>query len=91
MALPDFVANVNSFESTSIRNHFLADLQKQAELLLDSLDGRLSISPDGSLVAWFGHPKAHLDDADRAAYFAQFMSEWMKRYAEKTFFVDWQD
>ena len=80
LALPDFVATATSFDSISIRNHFLEDLQKQAESLLDSLDGRLSISPDGSLVAWFGHPKAHLDDADRAAYFAQYMAEWMGRY-----------
>ena len=81
LALPDFVASASSFESITIRNHFLVDLQKQAESLLDSLDGRLTISPDGSLVAWFGHPKAHLDDSDRAAYFAQYMAEWMKLYA----------
>lgn len=83
LALPDFVASASSFDSIAVRNHFLVDLQKQAESLLDSLDGRLSISPDGSLVAWFGHPRAHLDDSDRAAYFAQYMSEWMARYVAK--------
>lgn len=80
LVLPDFVALANQFETISLRNHFLVDMQKEAQSLLDSLDGQLSISPDGNLVAWFGHPNTHLDDSDRAAYYAQHMFEWMAFY-----------
>lgn len=82
LALPDFVAAATSFEAISLRNHFLADFQARAAALLESLDGQFSITPDGGLVAWFGHPKTHLDDTDRTTYFAQCMYEWMQAYVQ---------
>jgi hypothetical protein len=42
-----------------------------------ALDGKAMPLPDGGLLTWFGHPGAHLDDADRACQLAQAISNWL--------------
>jgi DNA-binding CsgD family transcriptional regulator len=63
-----------------LRNQFLWTLRAEADRLVNALDGRLNVLPDGSLLAWFGHPFAHLDDADRAASLAQLLHQWLITY-----------
>jgi len=67
-------------DNISFRDHFLTDLRKIAHQLVGALDGQISTLPYGGMLAWFGHPLSHLDDADRAAYFAQYLHQWVKAY-----------
>ena len=59
------------------RDHLLGDLRGLASNLAEALDGQISMLPYGGMLAWFGHPVAHLDDADRAAFFASRLQEWI--------------
>ena len=49
------------------RARYLELMRKALEHCTRALDGRFASMPYGGLLAWFGHPKAHADDADRAA------------------------
>ena len=49
------------------RARYLELMRKELEHCTRALDGRFASMPYGGLLAWFGHPKAHADDADRAA------------------------
>lgn len=60
------------------RNHFLAELRVFAADLVEALDGQIVTLPNGGILAWFGHPIAHLDDADRASAFAEHLHKWIK-------------
>lgn len=64
----------------SMRDHFLKALRSIIERLVDALDGQVTYLPDGGSVMWFGHPRAHLDDADRAVYLAQYLQSWASDY-----------
>ena len=66
--------------SISQRDHFLKALRDVIERLVAALDGQVTYLPGGGSVMWFGHPRAHLDDADRAVYLAQYLQGWSSRY-----------
>ena len=66
--------------SISLRDQFLQALRETIERVVEALDGRATYLPGGGSVIWFGHPKAHLDDADRAVYIAQYLQSWSSRY-----------
>lgn len=51
-------------------------IHRQAKILTDALDGNLTVVPGVGLIACFGVPKAHLDDAARAMTFASQLREW---------------
>ena len=65
------------------RDHFISALREMTQRLVDALDGRVNYLPDGGSLVWFGHPKAHLYDAERAVYFAQLLQNWVQQYQEK--------
>ena len=60
------------------RDHFLGELRAFAADMVEALDGQIITLPNGGILAWFGHPIAHLDDADRASYFAGHLQRWIK-------------
>jgi len=78
------IADLNELNPSaiSIRDHFLKALRSIIERLVDALDGQVSYLPGGGSVMWFGHPRAHLDDADRAVYLAQYLQSWASQYQQ---------
>lgn len=54
----------------------MSQVHQQAKLITDALDGNLTVVPGIGLIACFGVPKAHLDDAARAMTFADQMRQW---------------
>ncbi len=67
---------LSSTENIVQRDQYLSDLRKTMTELTDSLDGQFVSLPYGGMLAWFGHPVAHLDDADRAVQLAQLLQVW---------------
>ena len=78
------IADLNELNPSaiSIRDHFLKALRNIIERLVEALDGQVSYLPGGGSVMWFGHPRAHLDDADRAVYLAQYLHNWVSQYQQ---------
>ncbi|MBU3626747.1 helix-turn-helix transcriptional regulator [Polynucleobacter sp. JS-Safj-400b-B2] len=68
----------------SRRDQFFKALRTTVEHLVEALDGQVSFLPGGGSLIWFGHPRAHLDDADRALYVAQYLQSWSDQY-QKTY------
>ena len=62
-----------------VRNQQLLEFRRLLAKLVQALDGKWMALPDGGALAWFGHPVAHLDDADRACQLAQSMQAWCQR------------
>ena len=78
------IADLNGLNpaAISMRDHFLKALRMMIERLVDALDGQVTYLPGGGSVIWFGHPRAHLDDADRAVYLAQYLQSWSHHYQQ---------
>ncbi len=78
------IADLNELNpaAISMRDHFLKALRMMIERLVDALDGQVTYLPGGGSVIWFGHPRAHLDDADRAVYLAQYLQSWSHHYQQ---------
>ena len=78
------IADLNELNpaAISMRDHFLKALRMMIERLVDALDGQVTYLPGGGSVVWFGHPRAHLDDADRAVYLAQYLQSWSHHYQQ---------
>jgi DNA-binding CsgD family transcriptional regulator len=76
------IADLNELNPSTIsmRDQFLKALRSIIERLVDALDGQVTYLPGGGSVMWFGHPRAHLDDADRAVYLAQYLQSWASHY-----------
>ena len=76
------IADLNELNPSAIsmRDHFLKALRNIIERLVEALDGQVTYLPGGGSVMWFGHPRAHLDDADRAVYLAQYLQSWASHY-----------
>jgi DNA-binding CsgD family transcriptional regulator len=76
------IADLNELNPSAIsmRDHFLKALRNIIERLVEALDGQVSYLPGGGSVMWFGHPRAHLDDADRAVYLVQYLQSWASDY-----------
>lgn len=53
------------------RNQQLVHLRHAMERMVHALDGTSMPLPDGGVLAWFGHPTAHIDDPQRASVLAQ--------------------
>ncbi|HBI83871.1 hypothetical protein G3I67_14165 [Orrella sp. NBD-18] len=62
------------------RDKYLYDLREVMNEVTEALDGRFISLPYGGMLAWFGHPSAHLDDADRAVQLAQKLQLWSDQY-----------
>lgn len=76
--LPD--AAVKTPEMHIERDRFLANLRGAMGEAAEALDGRFVSLPYGGMLAWFGHPAAHVDDADRAVHLAQHIQAWSDQY-----------
>lgn len=76
------ITDLNEVSPAAIlmRDHFLKALRAIIERLVEALDGQVTYLPGGGSVIWFGHPRAHLDDADRAVYLAQYLQSWSHHY-----------
>ena len=66
------------------RARYLELMRKELEHCTRALDGRFASMPYGGLLAWFGHPKAHADDADRAARVAMLAYAAAKSFPAQT-------
>jgi DNA-binding CsgD family transcriptional regulator len=55
----------------------LQSLRLEANSLIKVFDGQMIAGPGGVILAGFGAPRSHLDDASRAAYLAQKISLWL--------------
>ena len=62
------------------RDRFLVKLRVTMSEAAEALDGRFVSLPYGGMLAWFGHPVAHVDDADRAVHLAQQLQLWSDHY-----------
>lgn len=62
------------------RNQYLSDLRDVLQNYVDALDGQFLLLPYGGMLAWFGYPYTHLDDADRAVQLAQFAQQYSNHY-----------
>lgn len=76
--IPD--ASLSSPGDIALRDQYLSALKDEAINLVDALDGKFLSLPYGGMLAWFGHPVAHLDDADRGVYLAQQLQKWSKDF-----------
>jgi len=76
--LPD--SAVNSPELIVERDQYLVNLRQKISEATDAFDGRFVSLPYGGMLAWFGHPAAHVDDADRAVQLAQQLQSWSDEY-----------
>ena len=61
------------------KDAFLSTLHAEIERLAIALDGQHMPLPDGGALVWFGHPRAHEDDAERALSLVQSMLTWRKQ------------
>ena len=59
------------------RNQQLTHLRHSVERMVQALDGSTMPLPDGGVLAWFGHPTAHIDDPQRASMLAQGIRKQM--------------
>jgi DNA-binding CsgD family transcriptional regulator len=66
------------------RARYLELMRKELEHCTRALDGRFASMPYGGLLAWFGHPKAHADDADRAARVAMLAHAAARSFPAQT-------
>jgi len=82
VTIPEEFAFAGNPEEVLKRDHFLNDLQAYFNRLVSAYDGTSSMLPDGGMLAWFGHPIAHLDDAERASQVAQQLQQWGDSYAQ---------
>ena len=64
------------------RNQYLSDLRDVLQNYVDALDGQFLLLPYGGMLAWFGYPHTHLDDADRAVQLAQYAQQYSNYYLE---------
>jgi len=82
------IAELNDLNPVMIsrRDQFFKALRTTVEHLVDALDGQVSFLPGGGSLIWFGHPRAHLDDADRAVSVAQYLQSWSDEY-QKTHLI----
>jgi DNA-binding CsgD family transcriptional regulator len=65
------------------RDRYLTQMRDAIERYAIDLDGRFASMPYGGLLAWFGHPTAHTDDADRAVSLASFAHRCAQHYANQ--------
>ncbi len=66
------------------RDKYLIELRQMIAGLSEALDGKFVSLPYGGMLIWFGHPCAHVDDADRAVQFAQLLQQWSDSQHEFT-------
>ena len=78
--IPDI--KLNSPEVIIRRDHYLVALREMVSKLTDALDGQFVSLPYGGMLVWFGHPSAHVDDADRAVQLAQLLQRWSDDYGQ---------
>lgn len=62
------------------RDQYLNVMRSALEYGATALDGRFATMPYGGFLAWFGHPQAHTDDADRAVSLGLMAQRFSERY-----------
>ncbi|WP_216252275.1 helix-turn-helix transcriptional regulator [Polynucleobacter sp. 71A-WALBACH] len=75
-------------EELDWRNQYLLDLRDVLKGYVDALDGQFLLLPYGGMLAWFGYPNTHLDDADRAVQLAQFTQQYSNQYLTQDSEID---
>lgn len=60
----------------------LQALREEAQTLIQALDGQILISPGAVILAVFGAPRSHLDDAARGVFFARKITTWLSKSSE---------
>lgn len=80
ISIPDTA--LASPEELDWRNQYLSDLRDVLQNYVDALDGQFLLLPYGGMLAWFGYPHTHLDDADRAVQLAQFAQQYSNHYLD---------
>lgn len=70
------------------RNQYFADLRDVLQSYVEALDGQFLLLPYGGMLAWFGYPNTHLDDADRAVKLAQYTQYWSDLYLAQNSTID---
>jgi DNA-binding CsgD family transcriptional regulator len=83
VSTPD--GNFSSPEELDWRNTYLSHLRDILKKFVDALDGQFLMLPYGGMLAWFGYPNTHLDDADRAVQLAQFAQQWSTDYLSQDY------
>ena len=78
ISTPD--GNFSSPEELDWRNTYLSNLRDSVKRFVEALDGQFLMLPYGGMLAWFGYPHTHLDDADRSVQLAQFAQQWSSDY-----------
>ena len=78
ISTPD--GNFSSPEELDWRNTYLSNMRDVVKKCIDALDGQFLMLPYGGMLAWFGYPHTHLDDADRSVQLAQFAQQWSSDY-----------
>lgn len=86
ISIPDTA--LASPEELDWRNQYLSDLRDVLQNYVDALDGQFLLLPYGGMLAWFGYPHTHLDDADRAVQLAQFAQRYSNHYLENDAGID---
>lgn len=87
--VPDI--KLNSPQVIIRRDQYLIALREMISKLTEALDGQFVSLPYGGMLIWFGHPFAHVDDADRAVQFAQLLQRWSDSYHPISAFTDGSD
>lgn len=86
ISAPD--GNLATPQELEWRNQYFADLRDVLQAYVDALDGQFLLLPYGGMLAWFGYPNTHLDDADRAVKLAQFTQHWSDEYLTHNSIID---
>jgi DNA-binding CsgD family transcriptional regulator len=86
ISAPD--GNLATPQELEWRNQYFADLRDVLQAYVDALDGQFLLLPYGGMLAWFGYPNTHLDDADRAVKLAQFTQHWSDEYLTQNSIID---
>lgn len=86
VSIPDTA--LASPEELDWRNQYLSDLRDVLQGHVDALDGQFLLLPYGGMLAWFGYPNTHLDDADRAVQLAQFAQQYSNQYLAQDSEID---
>lgn len=86
ISAPD--ANLATPQELEWRNQYFTDLRDVLQAYVEALDGQFLLLPYGGMLAWFGYPNTHLDDADRAVKLAQFTQHWSDLYLMQNSIID---
>lgn len=77
---PSLGAQAQSPSEIIHRKHWLELLSRLVFNHVEALDGHAMVAHDGSVLAWFGYPIAHLDDTDRCISIAMALRDFARSH-----------